>query len=296
MKRFINLILALALVFSLCSCGVENADEMGAIESNKKVSINVYAINNNLSMISKLIISAPFDTNLYTTSCKETMKQNRVVFPDELILKKIEIENNTAKFHFNNVIDNLDDSERMYAAEMLALCVSQYEQAAKIQFFDENGAVDGLMGKAYESGLIAKKDEMNLPVKLVTLFFADKNASGLIREKRLVYVKDILAASIADEIFKGTKDPENKVNVIPQNTVLIGCTQSEDILTLNVSQSFISSENGSDTLSIYSLVNALTELDDVNYVRFSVNDDPNAVLGNYSLGDVFSKRSDLILY
>ena len=37
-------------------------------------------------------------------------------------------------------------------------------------------------------------------------------------------------------------------------------------------------------------------IDDINYVRFNINDDPNAVLGNYSLGDVFSKRSDLILY
>lgn len=296
MKRFLSLALIICLVFSLCSCGVDNPNEIGVIESNKKVSINVYAINNNLSVISKLIVSAPFDTNLYTTSCKETMKQNRVVFPDELILKKIEIENNTAKCHFNNVVNNLDDSERMYAAEMLALCVSQYEQIAKVQFFDENGAIEGLMGRAYESALVAKKDEMNLPVKLVTLFFADKNASGLIREKRLVYVKDILASSIVEETFKGTKDPENKVSVIPKNTVLIGCTQSEDILTLNISQAFIGNENGSDTLSIYSLVNALTELDDINYVRFNINDDPNAVLGNYSLGDVFSKRSDLILY
>ena len=124
MKRFLSLALIICLVFSLCSCGVDNPNEIGVIESNKKVSINVYAINNNLSVISKLIVSAPFDTNLYTTSCKETMKQNRVVFPDELILKKIEIENNTAKCHFNNVVNNLDDSERMYAAEMLALCVS----------------------------------------------------------------------------------------------------------------------------------------------------------------------------
>lgn len=296
MKRYINFILVIILLFTFCSCDNEKTGEISSAVANKKVSINVYAVNNEFSVISKLTVKALFDTNLYTTSCKETMKRNKAVFPDELIMEKVEIEDNTAKFYFNNIIDNLDDSKCMYAAEMLALCVSRYEQISKIQFFNEKGTAEGVFGKAYESALISKKDEADIPVKLVTLFFADKNALGLISEERLVYVNDIPAVSIAEEIFKGTNDPENKVNVIPENTVLIGCSQSEDILNINVSREFISSENGSDTLSIYSLVNALTELDDINYVRISVNDDTNAILGNYSLGDVFSKRSDLILY
>ncbi len=290
MKKFLCAVLVLLLAFSFVSCGSDKEQKVMEV-----ASVNVYSLNTARTTISRMIISDFLDGNLYTTSCKATMRQNPDVFDEGLELQKIEIENNTAKFHFNSLIEGVEDTERMYMGELLALCVGQYEDITKIQFMTEGKPVNGFLSQPYYSRLVYYKDEMNVQVDVATLYYSNNNADGLIREKRLICVDYGLAPSIASELFSGTADYENKVNVIPENTVLTGIQQEGNLLTIDVSASFMNNEYY-DMLSIYSVVNTLTEIEGVDYVKITVNGSSEAVLGNFSLGDAFSRREDLILY
>ncbi|MCC8013951.1 MAG: GerMN domain-containing protein [Eubacterium sp.] len=107
----------------------------------------------------------------------------------------------------------------------------------------------------------------------VTLYFTDKNAQSLIGETRLIEIKQSqsIEYQIAEQLLAG---PENSdlVSVIPSGTKLINTNTENDICYVNLSSNFINKSAASPVslLQIYSIVNTLTALDNVNSVQLYV--------------------------
>jgi len=111
---------------------------------------------------------------------------------------------------------------------------------------------------------------------IVSLYFTDKETGLLKPEARLVNVKDLIKSPysvLIELLVSGPKNDKLKV-VIPENTKLLNASLDKECLTLDFSSEILNYSKDDSMLKnnlIYSIVNTVTELNEVNKVKFLVN-------------------------
>jgi spore germination protein GerM len=105
----------------------------------------------------------------------------------------------------------------------------------------------------------------------VTLYFGDQEAMYLLPETRTVDKKDgILEAAVVEELVKGPQE-EGSVRTIPEGTRVLSVNVVNGVAYVNFSKEFQTKHWGGsagEIMTIYSVVNTLTELPGVEKVQF----------------------------
>ena len=127
-------------------------------------------------------------------------------------------------------------------------------------------------------------------INTVTVYYADENAEGLISEEKEVLEKNCETA--LEALLAGPNSAEC-VEIIGAGTYVLGTSLDSGVMTVDLSNEFM--ESYGDTLAIYSIVNTLTEFEEVNFVRITVNGAEDAVLGNYVLSELFTRNDSIII-
>lgn len=130
----------------------------------------------------------------------------------------------------------------------------------------------------------------------VNLYFGDNNADKLYLEKRSIDVfnKALARASIL-ALIEGPKT--NLIPSIPAGTKLLGINLKNGICTVNLSKEFILNHSGGsagELLTLYSIVNTLTEFKTIKSVAILVEGQAGKSLGNIILSTPLKRNSDLI--
>lgn len=115
---------------------------------------------------------------------------------------------------------------------------------------------------------------------IVTLYFPDKDTNLLKTEARLVSIQDLMVSpyNVIIELLVGGPKNQNLESVIPENVKLLKSSLDGDCLTLDFSEEFMNYNKENDMSKehlIYSIVNTITELNEVNRVKFLVNGEIN---------------------
>ena len=115
---------------------------------------------------------------------------------------------------------------------------------------------------------------------IVCLYFPGKESHELMTEARLVDVKELMNIPYEKIINMLADGPKNEKleTVIPKNTKVLKTYMDKDCLVLDLSKDFLNydmeKENAKQNL-IYSIVNTLTELTEVNSVKFLIEGQEN---------------------
>ncbi len=136
----------------------------------------------------------------------------------------------------------------------------------------------------------------------IILYFGDEQAEKVVAEKRTIEIAPssstaVIAEAIVKELIKG---PENKKlqKTIPPETRLLSLKINNGIARVNFSEELITKHWGGsagETMTIFSLVNSLTELNDINKVEILVNGKiKDSLLGHYSTSEPFARNQDII--
>lgn len=130
----------------------------------------------------------------------------------------------------------------------------------------------------------------------VTLYFPDKQAISLVEETREVAKNGkMLAEIVVEELIKGTEN-EELTSLIPKGTALNLLTVENAICTVDLSSEFkdgASSGSAASTMCVYSIVNSLTLLDDVEKVQFLIDGETVEVFGNFIFSEPFEADESL---
>lgn len=115
---------------------------------------------------------------------------------------------------------------------------------------------------------------------IVSLYFPDKETNMLKPEARLVNVKELMQSPynvLVELLISGPKN-EKLQGIIPENTKLLNSSLEGECLTLDFSEELLNydKENAKtkDNL-INSIVNTVTELNEVNKVKILINGQTN---------------------
>ena len=115
---------------------------------------------------------------------------------------------------------------------------------------------------------------------IVTLYFNQKETNTLMPEARLIDAKLLAENPYVTLINLLMSEPKNDKleSCIPEGTVLINAEVKNDVVILNFSNEFIANHIGGEEKekqTIDAIVNTLTELNEVNYVRILINGEEN---------------------
>lgn len=132
----------------------------------------------------------------------------------------------------------------------------------------------------------------------IKLYFKEKDSNLLSPEMRTIKVTDQqpLEQYIINELIKG---PDNKEHAatLSKDTVLLSVDVAEDICFVNFKSSFIDKNAGSqdkEILTVYSIVDSLTELESISRVQFLIDGKKTGMFGTLNISSMFGRNSDMI--
>lgn len=118
--------------------------------------------------------------------------------------------------------------------------------------------------------------EAQMRETVVTLYFANNETNELMPEARRIDAKELLNepyACIINLLIEGPKN-ERLTRLIPENTFLNSAILQGNCVCVDFSVQFIDNFSGDEKTAqnvIYSIVNSLTELIEVESVKFTIN-------------------------
>ena len=128
---------------------------------------------------------------------------------------------------------------------------------------------------------------------IVSLFFENKETKELVPEARMIDIKELIDNPYEKLINMLMEGPKNeKLNkLIPENTKVLSINKDGDTLTIDFSNEFLNYDKSSESSKsnlIYSIVNTMTELTEINHVKFLINGEENS-----DFSDVYVRRENL---
>lgn len=135
----------------------------------------------------------------------------------------------------------------------------------------------------------------------VNLYFSDDQAMYLVAEKRGLQTEATdqkqLAAAVVNELIAGPKQPKLHAT-IPQGSKLISLEIAGGLATVNLNQDFQAKHSGGSTgemMTIYSLVNSLTDLQGIQQVQLLVDGKKLETLkGHLEISQPLTHNTDII--
>ncbi len=115
---------------------------------------------------------------------------------------------------------------------------------------------------------------------IVSLYFYNDESKELVSEGRLIDAKDLLVNPYKKLMELLINGPENEKlkNTIPEGTKVNNAELRGDTLYLDLSKEFVDNHEGSEekeNISIYSIVNTMTNLTEVNSVKILIEGEDN---------------------
>ena len=131
----------------------------------------------------------------------------------------------------------------------------------------------------------------------MTLYFASSTGDYLIKANRtVVYNSNISMEKLVVEQLIGGPTNEKIYPSINPDTKIVNVTVTDGICYVNLNEGFLNQvSNVTADVTIYSLVNSLVELPNVNKVQISINGETDVVFREiYDLKTVFERNLDML--
>ncbi|GEM_PF-323475 len=146
----------------------------------------------------------------------------------------------------------------------------------------------------------ATDSETQQPVekKTITVYYGNSNADGVVAEKREVEVgKESQIERVIFEELQKTPKTDGLHSTIPTGTKLISVVTDGGICTLDLSKEFVDNSPGGtagEAMTLYSIINSLTELPDINKVQFMIEGQKQEVYIHAVFDEPFGRNEGII--
>jgi len=268
---------------------IENGTQL--LEQNKK--------NEYVNAVMNEFLNGPKNANLSP------------VIPENVSLKKCEFDElkkdkGVVKIDFSKEYNELSESQELACRSALVKTFTEIDFVESVDITSDGKAISRDNGQIV-GDIKDERLEINPYIepyktdnRIVKLYFSDENAMGLCKEERNIEIneKQSTERKIVEELIKGPKN-ETLVAVIPQETKINNINTEGGICYVDLSKDFISQHNGGSTgelLTIYSIVNSLTELDYVKQVQFLIDGvKETSLAGHVDFSKTFERDESRIL-
>ena len=304
MKKFMAIVLCIILVLTVFqACGYQ--------KNNQGIKYNLYFANSELNALSaeSRAINVKYDDyddedDIAEIVIKELLKgpsdsSLKSVIPNGTKLRDIDVEDGIALVNLSKEYYDNDSATELLARFSLVNTLCEISGIDKIKIFVDG--VELINSTGSPVGAIAKSDIADDTstdnTQVVKLYFSNKDATSLVSERRSVALLDNnIEKTILSELIKGPIDPKLNATV-PSGTNVLSVETKEEICFVNLSDEFVSKHSGgssAEVMTIYSVVNSLTELDNVEKVQFLVGGKKLDVYKHMMISEPFERDETVI--
>lgn len=283
MKKWWMLGLCLLLALCLVSCGEEEKEEANAITVyyvNKEQTGLVQEKYNLVASDSDVV--AQIEELLAKLKTKGEDGINRIPIPPDVEIFDFQIKENQLALSFFANYYSYTGIEEILSRAAIVKTLCQLKDIEYVEFYVEdqplmvNGNAVGLMnGESFVEGL--DNNEL-VQKKQVVLYYAN-NAGNMLKQLTTTVSYDAaqpLAKLLVERLIAGPQGAEKDTGeykaCIPVNTLVNSITVRDNICYLDLGKGF--NELIVDVKSevvVYSIVNTLCELSNVNWVQFTID-------------------------
>lgn len=295
-KKLLCIILSLAMVFSLTACNREN---------QKKGEYQIYYMNMDMS---QMVTEGYDSTGVEGDALVEELLMRLQSAPDSSKLRQTIPSNvKVNSFKKNGAYLYVDFSEEYKALKpeeeilIRAAIVKTLTQAptCSLVAFTVNSEPllfrDGtLVGSMSADSFVENPGkQINSSVEAtLNLYFSSKDGTKLVKETRTVHYSTNISMEklIMEQLIEGPKKSGNQAT-LPASTRLISVSVVDGVCYLNLGDSF-KNQNAEVTeeIVLYSIVNSLTELQNVSKVQISINGSTDGkVRFSYDLSKLYER-------
>ena len=299
-KKIFVMIFTLLIILCLAGCK----------KNSYTYTYNVYYTNSDVDKL----VSVSYGTNQtdLNSNIEELLdKMNTVQKSDDVIvikkdyvsIERYEMSDNIANIYFNQQYYNMDATRQALYRGAVVETLTQIEGVEYVMFYvDEIPAVylDGTaIGMMSASDFIDADDNnvSSLQWSELILYFANAKGDKLVKENfSVAYSRNVsIERAVVEQLIKGPDITTNGMT-LPVNLKLLNISVKDGICYVNLDSSFLTEiVNVSSTIPIYSIVNSLCELSNVDKVQFLINGDSKKVYReSISLDAPFEMKADII--
>lgn len=303
MRKLIAIIFILLMIMVLGACDKKENDNITSDES----VIDLYYIDTKTSGI--VSESYPMQATTKEEQVSEllnALKQGpknmvyKSALPDNVVVKESYFnKDGRLTINFESSYSELSGIPEVLCRATIVKTLSQIAEVEYIEFIvngqllkDSNGILVRFMTE--EDFIENTGDETNYKVKL---YFTNEEGTTLIE-----FISDIYytgTGSIEELVIKqliNGPTESGMYKTIPEGTTLLNVTTKEGICYVDFNEKFLEKlPNIADEITIYSIVNSLVELPNINKVQFTIN---SVVQKTYHEGTAFNvsfeRKLDLI--
>ncbi len=307
MKKILCLAMVAVIVVCACACGGNPAVSEGTKEVNLYFSNSDY---NNIRSEKRTVTYSEKDV-LAKVVLQKLLEgpadvNNKAVIPDGTQVIEYSTVGTTARVNFSaDYLKFMGDNAK--SAELLArysivktLCdlpgIDRVEILADGRsLMGSNGMPIGAIG---EGDIVFDESSLdNETYRYVTLYFSDDMGEKLLPLYRRAPILDnSMEKTVITELIKGP-DREGYYGTLPAGTKLLTVETKENICFVNFSRELVDKFSGGSaeaTLAIYSVVNSLAELDDIEKVQFLINGEKVEWFGEYAFSEPFERDMSMV--
>lgn len=304
MKKWICMFLAVLMLMNLSACGSE--------EEPTGRKIQLYYVSNDETNI---VVRDYYLQAVEERGCVEEILGALRTVPEKLEYKApLTLSFSVLGYTLDNGTLNLDLDKKYLelvpTTEVLvrAALVSSFTQIMEINYvsitvegeplYDNLGNLVGVMSQELFVNNLGSEISAYDTVDL-TLYFANETGDQLIAVKRKKPYNTNIALDklVVDELIAGpTETLEGIYPTINPDTKSISVTTKDGICYVNLDKTFLNQTNNVTAhVTIYSIVNSLAELSNVNKVQISIDGDTSGTYQElYSFSTIFERNLDMV--
>ncbi len=213
----------------------------------------------------------------------EENKDYRQAVPLDVKLVSWKLENAQLYLHFGSSYMEMDNVTEVLCRAAIVRTLTQVEGVDCISFYvedsplmDAGGSLIGLM--TAETFIENPGEQINtIQMASITLYFSNKDGTGLIPKVQEVHYSSNISIEklVMEQLLKGPEGAGER-SAIPEGTKLVNISVLDGVGFVNLNEGFLTQNYEiAEPVVIYSIVNSLAELSNINKVQISVNGDSN---------------------
>lgn len=305
MKKGIFLMMVFCLLFSSACGKSEDIPGNGEfyiyyINQTKRELFPVMTeINQDLD-IDTLVVSiwnrlaSPTDSALYRSPVAEDM----------VVLKDHTFEDGILIMNFDDSYLLLDPVSEILLRAAIVRTFTQFDQIAAVEIKTDSQPLLDMKGIAY--GAMRRNDFVDVIGRgvnaytraNVTFYFSDESGERLAAEQReIAYANSYsLEQMVMNRLIQGPSEDSGLYATISPNTSLISVTTNNGVCTVNIDDEILKNTvNVRPAVTIYSIVNTLTELNGITSVQILINGSSSvSFMDEISLATPLNRNLDYI--
>ena len=297
----LSLILIIVLSFAAGGCSKKtNLDNF--------TNVNLYFANaekNDLKAESRPIENISDKTKYVESVLTELLKGpsdsllERII-PEKTRLIDAKVENSLATVNLSKAYLSEDGTDNILARYSIANTLFEISGISEVKIFVDGVEIKNSSGEPIgtisKSNVVKNSEDLTQKSISVTLYFADDDANLVTERRSAPIIDNSVEKTIVTELLKGPES--DKLNAtIPPGTRLISVETKENVCFVNFSSEFVTKHSGGSTgeaLTVYSIVDSLTELKNVDKVQFLVEGNKIDVYKHLEFNEPFERDDSMV--